>query len=576
MSDQESSSSGSSRESESESEVEADSNEGPPPTQTKMKFDCPDDFAEVSYHDSSGPTVEDVGSGKELWLIRMPYNFDASKLNGQTVVLDGSQRILQEGDSDIAYEVQSSTTKLSETSNLNVLLPSKKSKRLAPAPPISGQMNIIQSIDIPPMKIPQPPAPKYTELPEGVKLRYKPFGSLTPTPSKADTSTQQQDDNLGRKSKRLQEENKEESVETEVDASKKKKKKKKKRKNTSTQQQDDNLQRKSKRLQERNKEELDDNLQRKSKRLQEQNKEESVETEVDASKKKKKKKRKNTSTQQQDDNLQRKSKRLQEQNKEEFVEKEVDASKEKKTKEENGKTEEREEAVVETQTPNLRKKSDRGRRRETVTEHSSTKTESPNTTKLNDLSKTNRGEQAAHPGRTKERSFDFTNIKCKEDISSSNNETDEVSNREKKKMKKGMKRKMTDERMNSLVSQRTRKVVSQALNPKHEDRQLQAITDATAAEIENALIEFLTRKEICDAAVDKIYGLGTDGAAPLRQRFCDARENYINKLLQNLDSRFPDDEMNILECFDLILNPHRYPENVANLPDYGSTSLINC
>ncbi|XP_070571005.1 protein FAM133-like [Ptychodera flava] len=342
MSDQESSSSGSSRESESESEVEADSNEGPPPTQTKMKFDCPDDFAEVSYHDSSGPTVEDVESGKELWLIRMPYNFDASKLNGQTVVLDGSQRILQEGDSDIAYEVQSSTTKLSETSNLSVLLPSRKSKRLAPAPPISGQMNIIQSIDIPPMKIPQPPAPKYTELPEGVKLRYKPFGSLMPTPSKVDTSRQQQDENLGRKSKRHQEEKTEESLEKELDTAKKKKKK---RKTTSTQEQDDNLQ-------------------KKSKRLQEQNKEESVETEVDASKKKKKKKKKNTSTQQQDDNLQRKSKRLQEKNKKESVETEVDASKKKKTKEENGKTEEREEAVVETQTPNLRKKSDRGRKRE--------------------------------------------------------------------------------------------------------------------------------------------------------------------------------------------------------------------
>ncbi|XP_070558572.1 protein FAM133-like [Ptychodera flava] len=345
MSDQESSSSGSSCESESESEVEAESNDGPPPTQTKMKFDCPDDFAEVSYHDSSGPTVEDIGPGKELWLIRMPHNFDASKLNGQTVVLDGTQRIRQEGDSDIAYEVQSSTTKLSETSNLSVLLPSRKSKRLAPAPPISGQMNIIQSIVIPPMKIPQPPAPKYTELPEGLKLRYKPFGSLTPTPSKADTNRQQKDDNLGRKSKRLAEENEEESVETEVDASKKKKKKKKKRK-----------------------------------------------------------------------------------------------------------TEEREEPVVETQTPNLRKKSDRGRKTETVTEHSSTKTESPNTMKMNDLSKTNKGEPASHPGRTKEKSFDFTNIELKEEISSSNNETDEVSKREKKKRKKDKKRKMTDEK-NELTSE---------------------------------------------------------------------------------------------------------------------------
>lgn len=59
----------------------------------------------------------------------------------------------------------------------------------------------------------------------------------------------------------------------------------------------------------------------------------------------------------------------------------------------------------------------------------------------------------------------------------------------------------------------------------------------------------------------------------LRRRFESVRSKFIDNLVENLNSRFPRDELDILESFDNILNPKRYPENKAALRDYGNEHL---
>ena len=54
----------------------------------------------------------------------------------------------------------------------------------------------------------------------------------------------------------------------------------------------------------------------------------------------------------------------------------------------------------------------------------------------------------------------------------------------------------------------------------------------------------------------------------MRQRFYSLRDEHLNSLIQKLDERFPDQELNILECFDAIFNPERYPVNYADLHNF--------
>ena len=55
----------------------------------------------------------------------------------------------------------------------------------------------------------------------------------------------------------------------------------------------------------------------------------------------------------------------------------------------------------------------------------------------------------------------------------------------------------------------------------------------------------------------------------LRERFTKARVNFINNILDNLRTRFQQDD---LEAFDYVFNPKRYPDR-ANLNIYAVTQL---
>ena len=59
----------------------------------------------------------------------------------------------------------------------------------------------------------------------------------------------------------------------------------------------------------------------------------------------------------------------------------------------------------------------------------------------------------------------------------------------------------------------------------------------------------------------------------VRNEFSHLRDTYIDKLVENLDSRFPEDELQTLECLDIILNPKRYPDDLASIGDYGTGQL---
>ena len=59
----------------------------------------------------------------------------------------------------------------------------------------------------------------------------------------------------------------------------------------------------------------------------------------------------------------------------------------------------------------------------------------------------------------------------------------------------------------------------------------------------------------------------------LRTRFNLVRKRYLNQLINNLHDRFPEDDLKLLECFDVIYNPRRLPDDVRELGNHGIQQL---
>ena len=51
------------------------------------------------------------------------------------------------------------------------------------------------------------------------------------------------------------------------------------------------------------------------------------------------------------------------------------------------------------------------------------------------------------------------------------------------------------------------------------------------------------------------------------------RKRYLNQLINNLHDRFPEDDLKLLECFDVIYNPRRLPDDVRELGNHGIQQL---
>ena len=56
-------------------------------------------------------------------------------------------------------------------------------------------------------------------------------------------------------------------------------------------------------------------------------------------------------------------------------------------------------------------------------------------------------------------------------------------------------------------------------------------------------------------------------------QFENIRTSFLDNLFDNLENRFPKQELGVLECFDKIFNPKRYPVNQPDFINYGNAQL---
>ncbi|XP_071816201.1 uncharacterized protein [Apostichopus japonicus] len=145
-----------------------------------LRFECPEHFQEVSTTERSQVHLADVADNKELWLIRVPNNFDSSSIDDVVLNLKSSTQFSCEG-----KKYQAITKKLKKNQvkgSTEVLLPNEHGV-LCSAQKFKGHVTVIEVPDIPDIKIPaSPPSPKI-ELPTGMRERFQPFGC-----GKTDTS----------------------------------------------------------------------------------------------------------------------------------------------------------------------------------------------------------------------------------------------------------------------------------------------------------------------------------------------------------------------------------------------------
>ncbi|KAM9358937.1 DNA-directed RNA polymerase I subunit RPA34 [Symphorus nematophorus] len=180
----------------SSSEDEADS----PPTKSPGKqketekkpsrYQCPADFVSFSHKPCSSTLTESLKSNKnELWLIKAPASFNPECFSGIKVPLSGLQTLkvpaaADRGKTGSSQQIFSVLASTHGTSELCLLTADKQSSdAVVFGPTFSGLLNVCESYgdssaNQAPQVIPAAPAPS---IPLGLKQRYHPFGSKTPT-----------------------------------------------------------------------------------------------------------------------------------------------------------------------------------------------------------------------------------------------------------------------------------------------------------------------------------------------------------------------------------------------------------
>ncbi|XP_019717121.1 DNA-directed RNA polymerase I subunit RPA34 isoform X1 [Hippocampus comes] len=164
------------------------------------KYQCPDDFVCFSHKPCSNTLTESLKSSEsELWLIKAPANFDPRCLRGASVNLSGFQTLklpsasaAGEGHGQQVYNILASNH---GTADLRLLTAASSSPVVGPA--FSGLLSVCESYGgarAPPCVVHAPPAPA---IPPGLKQRFQPFGSKTPT-----TAQETQDEDRKRKKKK--------------------------------------------------------------------------------------------------------------------------------------------------------------------------------------------------------------------------------------------------------------------------------------------------------------------------------------------------------------------------------------
>ncbi|XP_062577626.1 uncharacterized protein LOC134239461 [Saccostrea cucullata] len=167
-------------------------------------------FQQVDVSTTGDPVLsENLTKNKEFWLIKAPCDFDIASLNKNKVSLsDGVMELdLPDQKCDVVVSHQ--------PSELCPLIRSQSTGCLQQGGSFGGQLQIIGSIDVPPVPPIQTPPRKEHTIPECLKQRYVPFGADIPVktfPSK--------------KKKKHKKDRKEETPEEDHKKQKKKKRKK--------------------------------------------------------------------------------------------------------------------------------------------------------------------------------------------------------------------------------------------------------------------------------------------------------------------------------------------------------------
>lgn len=138
-----------------------------------QRFEFPDGFEEESaVSERLQLSVGDLDDDKELWLIKVPNNFECGTDRKFKFDLEGTTHVTN---NERQYQVTAKKLKGSNQNYTAALLSSENGLSLAP--PFMGHVTVTEIPTLPEVTIPpSPPSPKVT-LPTGMRQRYQPYGS---------------------------------------------------------------------------------------------------------------------------------------------------------------------------------------------------------------------------------------------------------------------------------------------------------------------------------------------------------------------------------------------------------------
>jgi len=134
-------------------------------------------------HLSTCLTSAKLNASKEIALIAVPSDFDASQLKGQIFIPNAASSLDQEEESSILrWEIQSKTIQ----PEFSILLPSNDDKNNLTLPSLSidHSLTVKRMVHVPPLKYPKKSKKvKKLPVPENLCTRWKPFGDGEPCKS---------------------------------------------------------------------------------------------------------------------------------------------------------------------------------------------------------------------------------------------------------------------------------------------------------------------------------------------------------------------------------------------------------
>ncbi|XP_037533641.1 CD3e molecule, epsilon associated protein [Nematolebias whitei] len=151
------------------------------------KYDCPQDFVSFRPASCSSMLPDNLRDGEnELWLIKAPSSFNPKSFRGLMVPLSGLQtlRVPSAAETGTSQQIYSVLASSHCSPELRLLTSDgRASDGAAFGPSFSGLLNVCESYgdsstNQTPQVIPAAPAPS---IPPGLKQRFHPFGSKTPT-----------------------------------------------------------------------------------------------------------------------------------------------------------------------------------------------------------------------------------------------------------------------------------------------------------------------------------------------------------------------------------------------------------